>query len=88
MDANAHSSRDVVSVMGGRAADRISYAHHVRSPKTTTRRASIAVVCQGEVDLEQLRLKVSAGLTALAIDEPVVQITRVERLSRLASEPL
>ncbi|HTP23393.1 MAG TPA: hypothetical protein VMJ65_27560 [Solirubrobacteraceae bacterium] len=45
-------------------------------------------MCQGEVDLEQLRLKVSAGLTALAIDEPVVQITRVERLSRLASEPL
>ena len=45
-------------------------------------------MCQGEVDLEQLRLKVSAGLTALAINEPEVQITPVERLPRLASGKL
>ncbi|MBV8941905.1 MAG: hypothetical protein JO240_09250 [Solirubrobacterales bacterium] len=45
-------------------------------------------MCQGELDLEQLRLKVSVALTALAIHEPEVQITRVERLPRLASGKL
>jgi phenylacetate-CoA ligase len=54
----------------------------------TRRGASVAVVCQGEVDLEELRDKVSAALSALAIDEPDVQITRVERLPRLASGKL
>ena len=56
--------------------------------RQTRRGVSVAVVCQGELDLEQLRLKVSAALTALAIHEPEVQITRVERLPRLASGKL
>lgn len=56
--------------------------------RQTRRGASVVVVCQGEVDLEQLRVKVSAGLTALAINEPDVQVTRVERLPRLASGKL
>jgi phenylacetate-coenzyme A ligase PaaK-like adenylate-forming protein len=56
--------------------------------RQTRHGASITVVCQGEVNLEQLRDEVSAGLTALAINEPEVQITRVERLPRLASGKL
>jgi phenylacetate-coenzyme A ligase PaaK-like adenylate-forming protein len=56
--------------------------------RQTQRGASVAVVCQGEVDFEQLRVKLTAGLTALAISEPDVQITRVERLPRLASGKL
>jgi phenylacetate-coenzyme A ligase PaaK-like adenylate-forming protein len=56
--------------------------------RQTRRGASIAVVCRGEVDLEQLRVKVSDGLAALAIKEPDVHITRVERLPRLASGKL
>lgn len=56
--------------------------------RQTRRGASVAVVCQGEVDLEQIRDKVSAGLTALAINNSDVQITRVERLPRLASGKL
>jgi phenylacetate-coenzyme A ligase PaaK-like adenylate-forming protein len=56
--------------------------------RQTRRGATVAVVCQGEADLEQLRVRVSAGLTAMAINEPDVQITRVGRLPRLASGKL
>jgi phenylacetate-coenzyme A ligase PaaK-like adenylate-forming protein len=56
--------------------------------RQTRNGASVTVVCQGEVDLEQLRVKVSNGLTALAINEPDVQIMRVERLPRLGSGKL
>jgi phenylacetate-CoA ligase len=67
------------------AGDRNLVEYQVRQ---TRRGARVAVVCQGEIDLEQFRLKVSAGLIALSIDQPEVQITQVERLPRLASRKL
>jgi phenylacetate-coenzyme A ligase PaaK-like adenylate-forming protein len=54
----------------------------------TPRGARITLVCQGGVDIERLRSKVSNGLSKLGINEPEVQIASLERLDRLASGKL
>ena len=54
----------------------------------TAQGAVIAIVSKGEVDIERLRARIAAGLVALGISDPDVQVVRKERLERLASGKL
>lgn len=54
----------------------------------TARGATIAIVCNGEIDEARLQAEIASSLIELGLGHPEVRIARVERLERLRSGKL